>query len=174
MTVNPTTQAQDNGGMNVTDAKLTLLNAIQLTTQAEQKAAAAYRNAAREAVNPMVRRLFEQLTEFENLHYAKLVELEQSLRANGAFIKYEAQELSTPAPGEVKQIEGVQKMSAMKALNQAMETELEAEKRYTALVDLTSDPDGKAMFRQLALEERGHYRILRAAYYDVGNLKPLG
>jgi rubrerythrin len=160
--------------MNVNDRQITLFDAIQLATQAEQKAAASYRSAAQEAVNPMVRRLFEQLTEFEDLHYAKLVELEQSLRAKGAFIKYETHELSVPSPSEVKQIPGAKKTSAVKVLQQAMNVELEAEKRYLSLVELTTDPDGRDMFQKLAREERNHYRVIHSAYYDVSDLVPLG
>lgn len=153
---------------------LNLMNAIQLAKTAEKNAAGLYGAAAREAVNPLVRRLFEQLTEFENHHYQKLVDLERSLQEKGAFIEYEGiDEAPMLATSEVKRIEGVKKTSAVKVLKQAMEIEIEAEKRYTDLADQTSDAQGRQMFTELAREERGHYLVLKTAYYDVSNLQPL-
>ena len=74
----------------MTETGPTLLDAIRLAQQAEQKAARMYGTAAKEATNPLVRRLFEQLAEFEDLHYDKLVELEESLRARGKFVAYDS------------------------------------------------------------------------------------
>jgi rubrerythrin len=154
---------------------LNLASAIQLAKAAEKNAAELYSKAAKEAVNPLVRRLFEQLTEFESYHYQKLVDLEHSLQEKGTFIEYENfdDETLVPAISEVKRIQGVKKTSAAKVLKQAMAIEVEAEKRYTDLADQTSDPQGRRMFLQLAREERGHYLVIESAYYDVSNLKPL-
>jgi len=154
--------------------KLNLMDAIQLAKQAEQQATALYGDAAQEATNPLVRRLFERLAEFEDLHYTKLVELEESLRSKGAFVKYEAEEPSpTPSVSEVQRIDGVGKTSALKVMSQAMQFETKAEERYRALAEQTSDADGRKMFERLAQEEQDHYQILQTAYYDLSNLKPL-
>jgi rubrerythrin len=158
----------------VDDDNLSLVDAIRLAKEAEQKAASLYRAAAGEATNPLVRRLFEQLAEFEVVHYEKLLELERSLREQGTFIDYEGKELSAPAEGGVARIEGAQKTSAAKVLNQSMHYETEAEKRYTALAKRTTDPRGKSMFERLAEEEHQHYLVLQSVYYDVMNLKPVG
>jgi rubrerythrin len=158
----------------MSDRVLNLASAIQLAKSAEQNAASLYASAAKEAVNPLVRRLFEQLAEFEDHHYQKLVELERSLQEKGAFIEYEGLDEAPIAPtSEVKRLRGVKKTSAMKVLKQAMEVEVKAEQRYTELSDQTSDPQGRRMFTQLAQEEHHHYTVLKSAYYDVGNLKPL-
>jgi rubrerythrin len=154
--------------------KLNLLDAIQLAKQAEQQATALYSDAAQEATNPLVRRLFEHLAKFEDLHYTKLVELEESLRSKGAFVKYEAKESSpTPSVSEVQRIGGVEKTSALKVMGQAMGFETKAAERYRALAAQTSDADGRKMFERLAREEQDHYQILQTAYYDISNLKPL-
>jgi rubrerythrin len=154
--------------------ELNLLDAIQLAKQAEQQACALYSAAAQEATNPLVRRLFEHLAEFEDLHYAKLVELEESLRDKGAFVKYEAKEPPPmPAMSEVQHIEGVGKTIAIKVMNQAMQFETKAEERYRAMAEQTADPDGRKMFERLAKEEHDHYQILQTAYFDLSNLKPL-
>jgi rubrerythrin len=152
---------------------LTLLDAIRLAKEAERKASTMYDLAAQEATNPLVRRLFELLTEFEDLHYQKLLELEESLRKKGTFIRYEGAEVLPVPEGEVKRIQGVKKTSAAKALGQAIDVELAAEKRYTDLAKRTSDPNGRGMFTQLAKEEHNHYLVLQNAYYDLNNLKPL-
>jgi rubrerythrin len=114
------------------------------------------------------------LAEFEDYHYQKLVELERSLQEKGAFIDYEGlEEKPLTATSEVQRIRGVKKTSAVRVLKQAMEVEVKAEQRYTELADQTSDPQGHRMFEQLAQEERHHYLVLKSAYYDVSNLKPL-
>ena len=121
-----------------------------------------------------MRRLFEHLAEFEDLHYAKLVELEESLRGKGVFVKYEVKEPPPiPSVSEAQRIEGVRKTSALKVMNQAMQFETKAEERYRAMAEQTADPDGRRMFERLAKEEHGHYQILQTAYFDLGNLKPL-
>jgi rubrerythrin len=154
--------------------ELNLLDAIQLAKQAEQQACALYSAAAQEATNPLVRRLFEHLAEFEELHYAKLVELEESLQDKGAFVKYEATEPPPmPAMSKVQHIEGVRKASAIKVMNQAMQFEAKAEERYRTMAEQTADPDGRKMFERLAKEEHDHYQILQTAYFDLSNLKPL-
>lgn len=155
----------------MTEPNARLLDAIRMAQQAEQKAAQTYSTAAREAANPLVRRLFEQLAEFEGVHHAKLVELEQSLRSRGAYIRYdEPPSLSEIAPGEIAEIDEARRTSAVKVLNLAMEVETKAEERYRALADDTADPEGRRMFLSLADEERNHYRVLRSAYYQVSNL----
>jgi len=148
---------------------LNLLDAIQIAMEAEQKAAAFYAEAAQETANPLGRRLLEQLAEFERHHYSKLATLEESLRDEGAFIGYEGKELSFPAPGEVENIEEANKKSAMGIITAALNVEQEAEKRYAALAEQTSDPDGRSMFKRLAEEEHTHYRILRDAYWSLNN-----
>ena len=153
---------------------LTLLDAIQVAKEAELQASALYSNAVQEATNPLVRRLFEHLAEFEDLHYKKLVELEESLRDKGAFIKYEEKaDLPVSPVSEVQRIEGVGKASALKVMGQAMQFETKAEERYRALAVQTENRDGRRMFERLAKEEHDHYQILQTAYYDLSNLQPL-
>lgn len=153
---------------------LSILDAVRLAKEAEHTASTMYGHAAQEATNPMVRRLFEQLSQFEDLHYRKMLELEESLRDKGVFIQYEGTgELPVPARGEVNRIEGVKRTSAVKALNRAIQVEVEAESRYAALAKQTTDPDGTKLFEQFAREEHNHYLVLQNAYYDLNNLKRL-
>jgi len=147
---------------------LNLLDAIQMAMETEQKAATFYADAAQEAANPLGRELFDQLAEFERYHYSKLAGLEKSLRDEGAFIEYEGRELTLSVPSEVDNKEA-NKMSVMGIITLAINAERDAEKRYTALAEQTSDPDGQAMFKRLAEEEHTHYRILSDEYYNLNN-----
>jgi rubrerythrin len=147
---------------------VTLLDAIQLAMAAEQKAATFYAAAAQKAENPMGRQLFEDLAEFERYHYAKLADLDQSLRDNGAYLQYVGRELSLPAPAEVS-AEEVHAKELVEIITLALNAEREAQERYIALAEQTTDPDGKEMFERLAAEEEVHYRILNDEYYHLNN-----
>lgn len=153
----------------MTSQDFDLLDAIQIAMEAEQKAAALYADAAQKTANPLGQKLFEQLAEFERHHYDKLVELEKSLRGEGAFAGYEGRELSMQVSGEVKSIEEAEKMSAMAIITMAIDVEREAEKRYTALAEQTTDPTAQSMFKQLAEEEHSHYLILNDAYWSLND-----
>jgi rubrerythrin len=151
---------------------LTLLDALAVAKEAEQEAAALYAGAAQDAVNPLVRRLLEQLAGYERYHYEKLVELEQSLEQKGAFIHYEGRDpLPVEPVSEAPAIESVRSTSAAKVMKQAIGNEKQAEERYTALAGRTADPDGRDMFERLASEEHNHYLALTSAYYDMANFR---
>ena len=47
--------------------------------------------------------------------------------------------------------------------------EEEAEARYNGLAEQTADPAGQSMFRQLAVEENKHHKILKDAYVSLNN-----
>jgi len=148
---------------------LGLLDAIQIAMEAEQKAAAFYADAAEKTANPAGRGLFQQLVEFERYHYQKLAALLKSLRDKGAFIKYEGRDPLVPVPHDIKTTEDPSKMSMMQIITVAIETERAAEDRYTALATQTANPEGHAMFRKLAEEEHGHYRVLSDVYWNLNN-----
>jgi len=151
------------------DKDLSLQDALQIAKAAEQKAADLYADAAQKTANPLAQELFNKLAEFEHHHYDKLVNLEESLRENGAFIDYEGPEIKLSTSGEVKRIEEPNRKSAMAIITMAIDIEQEAEKRYTELADQTSDPDGRLMFEQLAEEEHNHYLILSDAYWSLND-----
>jgi len=148
---------------------LNFLDAIRMAIEAEKEAAVFYDEAARKTKNPLGRRLFEQLAEFEKYHQSKLSALEESLCQDGACIIYQGRDLSFPVPDEVDKIKEADKMSAMGIITMAMEIKEKAEKRYTALAEQTTDPSGQAMFRRLAEEEHANYRILSDAYWSLNN-----
>jgi len=148
---------------------LNLLDAIRMAIEAEEKAAVFYDEAARKTENPLGRRLFEQLSEFEKYHQIKLSALEESLCKDGACIIYEGRDLSYPGSDEVEKIKEADKMSAIGIITMAIEIKEKAEERYLALAKQTADPTGQAMFKRLAEEERANHRILSEAYWNLNN-----
>lgn len=152
----------------MTNLDLNLLDAIQIAMEAEQEAAAFYADAAQKTANPLGRELFDQLADFERYHYTKLTDLEKSLRDKDAFIEYEGRELTLSMPSEVDSKEA-NKMGVMEIITLAINAERDAEKRYTALAEQTTDPTGQDMFKRLAAEEHIHYRILSDEYYNLNN-----
>jgi len=148
---------------------LSLLDGIQLAKEAEQKAGAFYADAATKTKNPLGKKLFEQLAEFEGNHFRALVAMETFLRDKGTFAGYEGKEQPFPKPSEVSGIEEPNKMSALEIITQAIEIEREAEKKYFTLADQTNDPTVHSLFLKLAEEEHNHYRILRDAYWNLNN-----
>lgn len=151
---------------------LTLIDAIQMAMQAEKQAADLYHNAVSQTANPLGKRLFNQLAEFERHHYKKLEELAASLQKQGKFIAYES---SPPflAQSEVSVPEGAtaipeaNKMSMMQIIKMAQDAEVKAKNKYNDLAAQTTNPVGRKMFEQLAQEEEAHYRLLRDVYWNL-------
>jgi rubrerythrin len=148
---------------------LSFLDAIRMAIMAEEKAVAFYEEAAEKTDNPLGRELLKQLADFESHHHVELLVLEDSLCSNGACIIYEGRELSFPVPDEVEEIKEADKMSAMGIIEAAIEIKRRAEKRYAALAEQTNDPDGQAMFRRLAQEERANRGVLQDAYWSLND-----
>jgi rubrerythrin len=151
------------------EQSLMLLDAVKIAMEAERKAAAAYQEAAAQTANPLGKRLFNKLTEFENYHYQKLSDLLESLLSRDEFIEYVAQEPAVPTEGEVPRVPEANKMSMMKIIRMAQGIERKAEQKYAELAKQTADPAGKKMFDQLAKEENGHYRLLREVYWNLND-----
>ncbi|MGD9002692.1 MAG: ferritin family protein, partial [Anaerolineae bacterium] len=125
---------------------LNFLDAIRLASEAEERAAAFYDEAAQKTENPLGRELLEQLADFERYHHTQLLALEDSLCNDGACIIYEGRDLEFPVPDEVEEIQKADKMSAMGIIEAAIEIKRKAEKRYAALAEQTTDSNGQAMF----------------------------
>ena len=155
--------------MTTSQKSSALLEAIKIAMEAEKKAEAAYSDAAGQTANPLGKRLFGKLAEFEHYHYQKLSDLLASLVDEDRFIEYTAQALSVSAPGEVAPIPEANKMSMMNIVKMAQGIEQKAEQRYAALAEQTGDPTGRAMFEQLAQEEAAHYRLLLGVYWNLND-----
>jgi rubrerythrin len=151
----------------MSEQNLSLFDALHIAKEAEQKTAEFYADAAEKTTNPWGKRLFKELTEFERYHYQKLTDLEESLRQKGSYIHYEGRKPSISAVSEKIDNKDENPKSALDILALSMEIELEAEKRYKNLHQLTNDPEGKDMFKTLAAEEALHYKYVSNAYWSL-------
>jgi len=147
----------------------TVLEAIQIAKDAEQKAEAFYANAAKNLTHPIGHKLMLELAKFERHHYDKLVELEDSLRKKGVFIEYEGRGLATKPTSRGEITVEKEPKQAMEAIALGLDAEKQAEKRYNELAENTTDRSAHEMFQKLAEEEHMHYRILRDAYWNLNN-----
>lgn len=100
-----------------------------------------YANAAKK-INTLGKKLFEQLSEFEQLHYERLVALEKSLEEKGNFIHYEGKEFVLPPKLEIKFAEEPERKSIVQIISEAMKIELQAKKAYIDLAAQLTDPQG--------------------------------
>jgi rubrerythrin len=146
-----------------------LLDAIRVVKENERIAADTYAAAAKKITNPLGIQLFEQLSQFEEFHFAKVSALEKSLIEKGTYISYAGKDFPLPPIFEIKAAQEADRKSAMDMITDAMNLERLAEKTYADLADRLTDPEGHAMFRRLSEEEHNHYRILREAYWNINN-----
>ncbi len=151
-------------------AALNLTDGIRIAKENEKIAAEHYAQAAKASGTSKARKLFEQLNEFEMIHYQRLTALEDSLKDKGTFINYAGTELVLPPDLVIKMVELPNQPSLMNIITAAVDLETRAENAYNALADLTTDPQGHDMFRKLAEEEHKHYRILTDVYWTLTNL----
>ena len=153
----------------------TLAYAVRLAAEAEKEAVEFYQNAAQKASKTALQRLFIGLAQLEQLHYDKVVELTLSLQKQGKFLFYEGCSLVIPAQSEIDMAKEAgdalesTKLSLMDVLTAAQNIEKGVGKRYSELAEQTSDPDGKAMFEQLAREENRHLDLLTEVYWNLND-----
>jgi rubrerythrin len=147
-----------------------ILDAIRVVKENERIASETYASNAKNITNPLGKQLFEQLSEFEKFHFAKISALEKSLTERGAFLSYEGKDFPLPPVFEVKAAQEADRKSAISFVTDAIDLERKTERTYADLADRISDPEGHAMFRRLSEEEHNHYLILNEAYWTLTNL----
>ena len=143
-----------------------LLDAIRIVKENERLAVESYANAAKR-INPLGKKLFEQLSEFEKYHYDRLTALEKSLEESGQFINYQGKELILPPRLEIKFAEEPDHKSLMEIISEARKLERKAEKAYADLAAQLEDPQGHEMFVRLSEEEHKHFEILSEAFWSL-------
>jgi rubrerythrin len=146
-----------------------LLDAIRVVKENERLSSERYAEAADHTNNPLGKKLFEQLSEFEKYHYERISLLEKSLQEKGDYIKYEGKEFPLPPIFVIKAAEEPKHKSLMKIITLAIELEKTTEKVYADLAAQITDLEGHHMFSQLSEEEHKHYLLLRDAYWNLNN-----
>ena len=149
----------------------TLLDAIRVAKENERTAIEFYANAAKTTGSQIGKQLFEQLSEFEQFHYARITALEHTLETTGDYIYYEGKEFPLPPVIVPKAAEEPNQQTVINIISKARELEKEAEKGYADLAAQIKDPQGHAMFIRLSHEEHNHYRMLTEAYWNLSNFK---
>ena len=147
-----------------------LLDAVRVVKENEKRASESYAGAALVITQPMGKKLFEWLSEFEKFHYEQLTALETALEEKGDFINYEGKEFPLPPIFEIKAAQEPSTKSVMSIISAAIDLERQAEKTYAELAVQTTDPQGHEMFSKLSEEEHKHYRLLLDAYWTLNNL----
>jgi len=146
-----------------------LLDAIRIVKENEKKALEYYTKEAKRIDNPLGKKLFEQLSDFEKFHYEKLSILEKSLEEKGDFINYEGKVFPLPPVLEIKIAKDPYRKSLMEIISVAVDLEKQAEKAYADLAAQLTDSQGRKMFIRLSEEEHNHYRILTEAYWSLND-----
>ena len=147
-----------------------LLDAICVAKEDERVASQSYAEASRKIKNPMGKKLFEELSEFEKHHYEQLTALETSLEESGDYINYQGKEFPIPPTLEIKAAKEPDTKSVMSIISEAIELEQQAEKVYAEIANRTTDQRGYEMFSRLSEEEHEHYRLLTDAFWTLTNL----
>jgi len=159
------------GGELVT--KSNVMDAIRIAMQAEEKARQFYLAAKEKVSDADAQNLLAQLAAFEEHHHDKLLALYNSLQEEKGFVTYTPPDIALPAASHglegVRTTEEHNLETVVEVLGTAIDAEKSARSRYEGLAEQTTDPDGRAMFRQLAEEEHTHYRILSDELYHLSN-----
>ncbi len=149
----------------------TVIEAIVLGMEEEKKASAFYAAAAAKLESGPGKALFTQLSEFETGHYEALKALKASLEGDSCYITYESA-LLEPVKVEGGQVrlddDDVQK-TILDILTIGIRNEKNAGQAYRDLAAQIEDPNGVAMFEEMAKEEAQHARILEDQFYEVKN-----
>ena len=154
-------------------ANSNVMDAIKMAMQAEDRARQFYLAAKEKVSDADAQNLLAQLAAFEEHHYDKLLALYNSLEEEKGFVTYAPPDIALPAISHG--LEGVRTTqehnleTVVEVLGAAIDAEKSARSRYEGLAEQTTDPDGRAMFRQLAEEEYAHYRILSDELYNLSN-----
>ena len=159
----------------MSEQNTTLADAVRLAAEAEKNAVEFYRDAAQKASNSALQRLFFGLSELEQLHYDKVVEMTLSLQKSGKILFYDGCALVLPAQSEIDLAKAAgdaleaTKLSMMDVVTAAQNIEKAVGKQYTELAEQTSDPDAKAVFLKLAKEEDRHLKLLTGVYWNLND-----
>ena len=128
-----------------------------------------YENAAEKAQSTAGKRLFSELAEFEQNHYARVNALIQSRMKDSALKKSRQVqgkiEIKAEVAGEIEP----NKDEIVTVLDLAINAEKKAQERYRKIADMFDDTASKDIFMTLYFEERNHQRILEDEFYQLSN-----
>ncbi len=135
---------------------------------AEAKANKFYKEAAAKASSSAGKNLFSELADFEQGHYDRLQKI---IEARGKGLKLTG--ITTPQEISTKsEVEGQfepNKDEIVTVLTLGIEAEKKARAKYLEISKMFDDDESKAIFTNMAEEERKHQSILEDQFYSMSN-----
>ncbi len=147
---------------------MTVPEVIQKALDFEEHGAQYYQEKAKEAANPLVKRLFLALAVEENQHQLRIQEIYQALKNDGPWPESNA---GTVLQDVIKRYfsnlsEDERKIADnTDALSVAMDLEKKGYAMYQDAAAKAATPLEKEFFRSMQAEEGGHYEALENVYY---------
>ena len=144
-------------------------NLLVEAMNSEIKAKEFYEDATTKAESQAGKKLFKELSEFEQNHYERVKKIIEN-RDKG--LKIEKPEFTQDIPMIRSEVTGEfenNKDEIVTIINLAIESEKNAHERYKRIAEMIDDEDGKNVFNDLAMEERNHQRILEDEFYQLSN-----
>ncbi|MCX6305130.1 MAG: ferritin family protein [Bacteroidetes bacterium] len=128
----------------------------------EQAAVDFYLHLAAQSKNQQTKKIFEEYAEEEMRHKANLL----SVRENGSFSLPDEKVKDLRIAEYLVDVKPSASMSYQDALILAMKKEKAAFRMYTKLAEKAEDPEVKALFVKLAMEESKHKLAFEIEYDD--------
>ncbi len=138
--------------------------ALKLGMEREKNANKFYTEAAEKTGDASGKKTFRWLAKEEGRHLAKLSKQFRSVAGDNRWLEWKSRVVpieknELPRPSEAKgNVHAA--ASQVEALRRAIESEKESNAFYKRAESSTTDLNGRAMFRALALEEEGHLALL--------------
>lgn len=143
-----------------------ILDAIMRAMEIEKETFDFYTRAEHKTFNPEGKRIFRWLAKTEEQHYLKLTELYESLHEGGRWVFYGGSTITLdPAAAGEKQV-GFE-TDDLQALEIAMDIEKKGIAYFEALMEKTTDPDGRSMLGALRDEEAEHLRVVTEKHQAI-------
>jgi len=142
---------------------------LEEAMNSEMKAKEFYENASEKAQSSAGKKLFKELAAFELNHYHKVKKI---INDRNKGIQMEEQEISQHHSSIRSEIKGEiepNKNEIVDVLYLAIEAEKNAQERYIKIADLFTEEEGKNIFKNLAIDEQNHQKILEDEIYHLSN-----
>lgn len=135
---------------------------------AEKEANRFYADASEKAKSQAGKKLFKELADFEQNHYDRLKKIIED-RNKGVNIGEDLPIHEIKVKPEVEGEFEPNKDEIFDIINLAIEAEKNAQSKYREIARMFEDTEAKAIFNNLAEEERNHQRILEDQFYHMTN-----
>ena len=144
-------------------------NLLNEAMNAEAKAQTFYTDASNKAQSQAGKKLFKELADFEGKHYERLKGIIDTRNQGNVLKASAAPDLMPDIKSEIEGEIEPNKDEIVDVLNIAIAAEKDAQVKYREIAEMIEEPEGKAIFNNLAEEEYKHQRILEDQFYHMSN-----